>query len=202
MVAQKCLILKKLMLLHPTDTLSEMLQKVQLEFTKACKSKKHPFRYVVFGTVLNQKSDLRYVVLRDYTDDGKLVVFTDLRSNKIKAIQENPTVSLLFYHPRKGLQVKVEGSTQILTEGHYFNFSKQRVQGDAKKAYSSKLPPSIKIKNWEDGHGFSPENEMQYFCVVTVEPNAIEVLQLSREQHIRFIAEKNSKDWDLSFLNP
>ncbi|MGY6562858.1 MAG: pyridoxamine 5'-phosphate oxidase family protein [Luteibaculaceae bacterium] len=190
------------MLLSPSDSLTEMHEKVQLEFVKALNSKKHPFRYLVFGTALNQAPDLRYVVLRHLTQDKKLVIFTDVRSKKIEAIRENNQVSLLFYHPRKKLQVKVLGSAEIITQGPYFEYSKQKVQGDAYKAYSTDIAPSTSIKNWEEGHRFSPENKLNYFCVITVEPTAFDVLQLDRDNHIRYSATKKRADFELGYLVP
>jgi len=190
------------MLLSITESLSEMFAKVKQELSNSLTSKHNPMKYVVFGTEKKGFPQLRYVVLRDITPIGDFVIFTDKRSNKVLEILENNKVSLLFYHPRKKVQVKVLGKADILPENDFFKFCKSRVQGKAQKAYSSDLTPSTLIENYDNAFDYSEENEMRYFSVITVKPLLFDILQLDKEKHIRFQAEKIGDQFQLNYLVP
>ena len=85
-------------------------EELKEELQRGASKKGHPFRYFTLGTVgLERLPRLRTIVLRRISEDLTLTFYTDRRSKKLIHIKENNKVSLLFYHPKKLMQLKVEG---------------------------------------------------------------------------------------------
>lgn len=160
--------------------------------------KKHPFRYPYLATIKNNKPIQRTVVLRDATIDFDLLIYTDERSNKIKELERNPNASLLFYHPKKLLQIKIEGCIQIIRSGKNYEDHWSRIQGKSKNDFISKNAPGTAIDNPDHVE----YNEVEHhFCLLKLVPESIEYLQLKRPNHIRARFD-NSTQWEGQFLNP
>ncbi|SIT08301.1 pyridoxamine 5'-phosphate oxidase family protein [Belliella pelovolcani] len=181
----------------------DVLLSVKHEIKRGALDAKHAFRFVVLGTSNQNDISQRYVVLRKVDQNLNLYIYTDLRSEKVKQIKHNPQVSLLCYHPQKRVQVRIKGEAEL----HYQNeLSKElwrHVQGDAKKAYNSKLAPGTIIQAPEEAHSWpedltNPEN----FCVIKIKPNNIEVLQLNGLHHIRIQFSKIEDQWQGQWLVP
>ena len=71
----------------------------------------HPFKFGTLATLgLGNLPRLRTIRIRDFDPQNmRLTFYTDSRSKKILHIKENNKVSLLFYHPKKLLQLRLEG---------------------------------------------------------------------------------------------
>lgn len=93
-----------------------ILQELKNELINGYVKRGHPFRYFTFATIQNNIPRLRTVVLRKLLPDFTLLVYTDLRSQKVTDIKQNNNVSSLFYHPKKLLQIKIEGKAEIITD--------------------------------------------------------------------------------------
>ena len=90
---------------------------LEIELRKGTSKKGHPFRYFTLATIgQGPIPRLRTVVLRRVSEDFKLIFYTDRRSKKIQHIKENSSVSLLFYHPKQLLQLKIEGKADIVSD--------------------------------------------------------------------------------------
>jgi hypothetical protein len=160
--------------------------------------KKHPFRYPVLATIEENIPVQRTVVLRDATEEFNLIMYTDGRSHKIKQIEQNPNCSLLFYHPKKLLQIKVEGQMKLVRSGESYKDYWSKVQGKSQKDFITQKAPGTPIKNPE--HVEYKEDE-HHFCVLKLLPKVIEYLELKRPNHIRARFEE-SNQWEGQFLNP
>ena len=87
------------------------------ELQKGVHKKGHPFRYGTFATIgLETLPRLRTVVLRRVSENLNLTFYIDKRSKKPIHIKENNKVSLLFYHPKQLLQLKIVGLASIITD--------------------------------------------------------------------------------------
>ena len=116
----------------------ELKSELQLAMTE----KDHPLRYCTLATVgLDQVARLRTIVVRDISDDFVFTFYTDLRSKKIIHIKENNKVSLLFFHPKKMLQLKVEGVAQIKKDPTILKPLWKTVEPMSKKNYTTVLTP-------------------------------------------------------------
>ena len=158
----------------------------------------HPFRYPVLASIEENVPQQRTVVLRDATKDFELILFTDARSPKIKQFEAHPAASLLFYHPKKMLQLKVQGEIKIIRSGKQLADYWDKIQGKSRKDYTTQSAPSQTIKNPDHVDYLTDDN---HFCVLKLVPNSIEYLQLKRPNHIRAIFYETN-NWEGEFLVP
>lgn len=184
-----------------TDT---FFQELKSELQKGTSKKGHPFRYCTLATTgLQHTARLRTIVLRRVEDNLKLVFYTDKRSKKIVHIKENDRVSLLFYHPKQLLQLKVEGRADIVTDSTELQKYWSGVQPSSRKDYITKSPPGSPLSNPDNVEYFEDKN---YFCIVEVAPTKIEYLKLKRPNHLRMLfsrdEEKDDSEWNSQFLVP
>lgn len=162
--------------------------------------KGHPFRYFTLGTITeNNHPELRTVVLRKVTEDFKLRIYTDSRSHKVGQLKINPIASLLFYHPKKLLQIKISGSTKRITDLGKLQRYYSGVQPKSRKDYTTMKAPGSELSNPDEVDYLEDEN---YFTILEFDPQHLEFLQLKRPNHIRIAFSKNGDEWDGRFINP
>ncbi|MEL6557067.1 MAG: pyridoxamine 5'-phosphate oxidase family protein [Bacteroidota bacterium] len=188
------------MLIDIQDSLRDVLQNVRKEIRRAAVDRKHPFRFVVLGTVQSSVA-MRYVVLRKVDEDFNLLIYTDHRSRKVKDVVQNPNVQLLFYHPQKRVQVIISCRVAIHHNDELAKKHWNHVQGEARKAYCSIDAPGERIDAPSDAYEWEAELSDKYFTVLSMKPNKIEVLQLNGLEHLRAIFE-NKSDWNGQWLVP
>ncbi len=180
-----------------TDTFFEELK---VELRKGVHKKGHPFRFGVLGTVgLSKMARLRTVVLREVHDNLTLTFFTDKRSKKLIHIKENNKVSILFYHPKKLLQLRVEGLATVITNELALSAYLNDVQPNSKKEYTTQSAPGSLVAKPDAVEYLNKEN---HFCVVEIEPFKIEYLKLKRPHHHRIRFSKTDGNWNGEFLVP
>ena len=126
-----CLYKKYLMLFSSSETPKEIWQTVLHELHRGALDPKHPFRYLTVATVGSQFPQVRTVVLRQFTADLEFLVYTDVRSSKVQELLEVPRVSLLFYHPKKQVQVRIKALAKIhvgdeFAQAHWVKVSEHR----------------------------------------------------------------------------
>lgn len=83
------------------------------------------FNAMVLSTVgINNKPASRVVLLKDVTDDNKLVFFTNYESRKGNEISANKQVAINFFWPVLERQLRVEGKVEKISRlqsENYFN---------------------------------------------------------------------------------
>ncbi|WP_373516815.1 pyridoxamine 5'-phosphate oxidase family protein [Pricia sp.] len=180
-----------------TDTL---FQELELELQNGTSKKGHPFRYCTLGTVgLGATARLRTIVLRKVSEDLQLVFYTDRRSKKIGHIKENNTVSLLFYHPKKLVQLKIEGSATLVSDTEELKKYWSGIPPANRKDYTTTSAPGSPISNPDSVEYLEDKN---HFAIVEIEPSKIEYLKLQRPNHLRILFSKEDGEWNGSFLVP
>ena len=178
--------------------LDQILKDLKSEVRFGYLKKKHPFRYVSLASIENAAPTQRTVVLRDATDDFDLIIYSDNRSNKVQQLDKNSKASLLFYHPKKLLQIKVEGHVELVRSGKAYENYWSRVQGVSQKDYITKHAPGTPI---DQPDLVDYKEDEHHFCVLKLIPETLEYLQLSRPNHIRARFDE-SNDWEGHYLNP
>jgi hypothetical protein len=79
-------------------------------------SYKAPFHYATVATMQLCQPEVRTVILRNAERIAKQLSFhTDLRSPKVKQLQENPLLSWLFYHEPLRIQVRCYATASLHT---------------------------------------------------------------------------------------
>jgi pyridoxine/pyridoxamine 5'-phosphate oxidase len=175
-------------------------QELKEELQKGTSEKGHPFRYCTLGTVgLGTTARLRTIVLRRVSKELGMVFYTDRRSKKIVHIKENNTVSLLFCHPQKLLQLKIEGKAAIVSDTEELQKYWNGVPPKNRKDYTTVSPPGSPISDPDNVDYLDDKN---HFCMVMIEPFKIEYLKLKRPNHLRILFSKEDGKWGEQFLVP
>lgn len=187
------------MLLTSTDTPLKVWQTLLHELHRGALDPKHPFRYLTLATEGNHFPQLRTVVLRKITPSLDFLVFTDSRSSKVKEMKETPRASLLFYHPKKQVQVRVKTTVSLHSEDELAKSYWAQLPEHRKSEYRSALAPGTPIDIPQEGW---EETEMQnFFSVLKFTPLSIDLLQLSKEGHLRLQFDLTS-NWQGTWLTP
>jgi len=181
----------------------EVFSIVKHELNRGALDKKHPFRYVVFATQGDVTPDLRHVVLRKIDEDLSFFIYTDARTQKVKSIQADPNVSLLFYHPQKRAQIRISGQAYLHYQDALATDHWNRVQGEARKAYNSLIAPGLSIHQPEEAFFWNEDlTSNQHFMLVEVVPYSIEALQLNGLEHLRIRFTREEDSWTGSWIAP
>ncbi len=180
--------------------LQQFYQDAWVELKRATADKKHPFRYFVLASVYEKQVYQRTLALRSIDTKQYIWAYTDFRTPKIKQLQENPQVSLLFFHPKKWLQIRIEAFTKIHYQDEATATLWKNISTHAQKDYTTLLPPGTAINNLEEvTHS---EESKSYFCRLAFIPQNIEILQIRREGHLRAKFELQNTEWKGTWLVP
>ncbi|WP_396633785.1 pyridoxamine 5'-phosphate oxidase family protein [Maribacter sp. R86514] len=175
-------------------------EELSTELQNGVNEKGHPFRFIAMATVGNETiARLRTVVLREITEDLRITIYTDSRTQKMKHIAQNNQVSFLLYHPEKMLQLKVEGTAQIVTNTERLKTTWQTIQPNSRKDYITQTTPGSLIKNPDNVEYIEEKN---YFSIIDITPTKIEYLKLKRPNHIRALFKNEDNSWNGEFLVP
>jgi len=88
----------------------------------------------------------RVVLLKDYGNDS-FVFYTNYNSRKGSQISSNSHGSLVFYWPRQGRQVRVEGLIEKTTEEESDRYFRERAQESQIGAWASEQSTEIESRN-------------------------------------------------------
>ncbi|MBT8206507.1 MAG: pyridoxamine 5'-phosphate oxidase family protein [Eudoraea sp.] len=176
------------------------LKEIEQELAYGAEKKEHPFHYFTLGTVgLERISRLRTVVLRGIEDDNTLIFYTDARSKKTIHILENNMVGLLFFHPEKLLQVRIEGLAFIHKDEQTLKKYWNKIHAKARKEYSTAAAPGTAMEHPDQLEYLNEEN---HFCIISVVPYRIEYLKLQAPNHIRVLFSREEDLWTSEYLVP
>lgn len=176
-----------------------ILQNIEKELLSATKKKGHPFKYFTLATFSGQIPRQRIVVLRKVQTGLGLLFYTDSRSAKVKQLRQNNKVSALFYHPENMVQLQIEGRAYIKENPEMLQSIWKTIPQNARKDYTSVLPPGDKTANPGDLEYLGKKN---HFCMVEIQSTRIEYLKLDRPHHLRVEFLKSGEAWRKTFLVP
>ncbi|MGB5403097.1 MAG: pyridoxamine 5'-phosphate oxidase family protein [Robiginitalea sp.] len=161
----------------------------------------HPFKFSTLATLgLGNLPRLRTVRIRDFDPQNmRLTFYTDSRSKKILHIKENNKVSLLFYHPEKLLQLRMEGLAVREKDEEILEGLWDRIEERSQLDYLTASAPGTEIQNPDK---IEYIKERTYFSAVYILPFKIELVQLKRPNHIRIRYSKREGDWKSDYLVP
>jgi pyridoxamine 5'-phosphate oxidase len=91
----------------------ELYEECCAALKEAVLDKNHPWKIFAMGNVdLNGDACVRNVILR-YFKDNVITFYTDQRSQKVEALNKNPTVSLCFYNHDKKIQLQIKAKSEV-----------------------------------------------------------------------------------------
>lgn len=187
------------MLLTSSDAPSQIWQTVLHELLRGALDPKHPFRFLTLATAGTNFPQVRTVVLRELSSKVEFLVYTDFRSAKVQDLLKIPRVSLLFYHPKKQVQVRVKALATLHVADELAQEHWKRVSEKRQSEYKSELVPGTRIEKPE--LGWEIRADSAHFSVLKFSPLSIEVLQLEKKGHLRIQFELAS-GWQGNWLVP
>ena len=176
-----------------------ILQQIKNELINGSVKRGHPFKYITLGTLFGQIPHQRTVVLRKVQPNFHLLFYTDRRSAKVNQIKENSAVSALFYHPKKMIQLQIEGKAEIKENPELLQKIWKSIPDKSSRDYTTSFPPGTTNKNPEHIEYLVEDN---HFCMVEIKPCHIEYLKLQRPYHHRIKFVRKGDDWNGTYLIP
>ena len=181
------------------------------ELILGVKKSKHPFHLCTFCSVNDGKPFARTVVSRGMNQTlSQCRIHSDKRSQKNKHILTSPNVALVYYSAPQKLQVRFEGIAEVICnkedEDYYFDTSSTHSQrcyaypippgSDIEDKTKERLHPEILMDNFDQHRPLAREN----FSAIKVNIHALDVLWLSKSEHIRIQGQRNENEWMLKFV--
>lgn len=189
------------------NELQEILTNAWQLIVRGAADKKSPLRTPVIGTIGENATELRTVVLRKvWSKDRKIHIHTDIRSPKITELQANPILSFLFYHPKKQIQIRLKAQTNILNQDESCRQYWDNIPDFARQNYCTDLAPSTKIDEYSNGltEDWQKHTEQGFvnFAIIESSVFELEYLKLGRDAHQRAIFNYQNENWIGSWMIP
>ena len=178
------------------EDFNEIKKKIWLMLDDAVKNRGSQFRIPTFICGTADKIDGRIVVLRKSDQSNNLVQFhSDIRSDKIEILKQNPNAAMLFYDKEEKIQVRLKVKCVINHKNDITKASWDRTQHISRKCYLvDKGPgtvsdiPTSGLKPELDNFDYTKEqSEEGYknFTVIQCNIKSIEWLYLAAKGHRR-----------------
>lgn len=169
------------------------IQSIFTQISDALSARKHPWQWPVMSTVSPEgQPHSRIVVLREFHEETAFV-FTDSRSQKIIDLRDNPSCSLLFFNPDSMLQVRA-GSSAIMHHGDSVCVGNWASLNARQRREYQVIAASGKPHSSDESEVDSSLG-MAHFAVLELSLNRLDILQVTREAHIRHLFVKDSQEW-------
>jgi len=145
------------------------------------------------------RPDARTVVLREF-DGQNARLFTDARSRKVRDLRHCPLAVLHFLDPGALLQIRLYGVTEVnqqdaLADTYWAGFKEKH-----QREYQPVAPPGSPMEGPRTP--LNPRMGAANFAVVTLSVTGIDILQVGREDHLRFYYELGETGWTGSRVVP
>lgn len=155
--------------------------------------KGHPWRWPVLSTVSpDGKPNARIVVLREFREETAFI-FTDARTQKIVDLRGNPSCNLLFFDPEAKLQIRAGATATIHLQDDICESRWASLNDRQRSEYQAIAAPADPHSSEGDAH--NPSLGMAHFAVLKLAIDRLDILQLTRQAHIRHIFMKKSAQW-------
>ena len=192
------------------EDFTEIKKKIWSMLDDAVTNRSSQFRIPTFICGHNNDIDGRIVVLRKSDQKNNLVQFhSDIRSDKIELLKNNPNAALLFYDKDEKIQLRIFAQTKINHKNKITMESWRKTAHMSRQCYlGNKAPGSDSSKatsglaeNVDNMKYSIEESEIGYknFCVIENYIKSIEWLYLAAKGHRRahFSLENSSimKKW-------
>lgn len=168
-------------------------------------------RYLQLATVRpNGRPANRTVVFRGFLEETNQLKFvTDSRSEKIEQIHHSPWGEICWYFPLTREQFRLAGGLTLVTDREVdprLDRARQMAWRDLSDAARSQFawphPRHDRAIAFEPSLP-SPIEPLSTFCLLLLEPESVERLDLYGDPHNRWIYDRDrSLSWSSRFVNP
>ena len=162
------------------------------------------------GTVLNNKPNIRMVLLK-YIKSNGFIFFTNLNSLKGRSFIKNPNLSMCFYWESINRQVRINGKGKLISEKDSDIYFSKRLRGSQIGAWASKQSSEIpnighlkkKILFYEKKFSNSEVPRPKYWRGILIQPQNFEFWTQGQYRiHEREFYYKKSGEWFSKKLSP
>ena len=153
--------------------------------------KRHPFRTCWLSTI-SEYPDVRTVIKRRWYDEGRVLIFTDSRSEKVTQLKKYNRAALVFYHPRHKLQVRMRCQADLIESGHkeYQTLKEIVLQSPSVGDYTSAQVPGSVL-----GEERVEYRDELYFTAIDLHVVEMDIVLLRKEGHLRSRLTRANGDW-------
>jgi len=183
--------------IKPEDSLTDIKHTAFSLLKRAANDTRSAMRFVTMATHETTLINLRTVVFRKFDEEsGSALIYTDVRSNKVKELEKNEQVTLLAYDKGHKIQIKLTGKAIIHHKNEKSEAHWKSLNG-GKEAYNTTKAPGSAVQTLDRAHAYKNDYDDEYFAVIEVLINKMEVLQLDGTEHIRtlFNLSENKSSW-------
>ena len=190
------------------EDFTEIKNKIWSMLDDAVTNRSSQFRIPTFICGHNNDIDGRIVVLRKSDQQNNLIQFhSDIRSDKIELLKNNPNAALLFYDKDEKIQIRLKVECTVNHNNEITKESWSRTQHISRKCYLvdngpgtvSDLPTSGLKPELDNFEYTKEQSEEGYknFTVIQCKIKSIEWLYLAAKGHRRakFNLENNKDTW-------
>ncbi len=199
--------------MQANTTIDEVLTTIWHLLYRGAVQKKDPLHTATIGTIQEGTPQLRTVVLRKTDTTARTLYFyTDIRSRKVHQLKENSTLSWLFYHPKKNVQIRAKGKTTIHHQDDLTATLWKSLPSYGRKTYGTTHAPSTPLNTLSDDlpalwkaeeiELAATEYAYENFAVIGCEIDELEWLHLQRSGHQRAQFSFLNGDWKGSWIVP
>jgi PPOX class probable FMN-dependent enzyme len=140
----------------------------------------------------------RCVICRGVKPDGRLTFVTDLRSDKIDHLRNQPAAEAVFWLPTQKLQWRIAGDARIIT-GHLAAAGEWATLSEATRQTFFGPPPGEPYEPFEIEADLATPPPT--FAILELIPDRVESLDLSTTPHTRLSYCRHQK-WTEHRINP
>ncbi|MEA5517064.1 Npun_F5749 family FMN-dependent PPOX-type flavoprotein [Nodularia sp. UHCC 0506] len=170
-------------------------------------------RYLQIATVReNNRPANRTVVFRGFLEDSNQLKFiTDARSDKVYQIQQQPWAEICWYFPNTREQFRISGCLTLIGDdtSHPIQSARikiwQELSDAARLQFAWPHPGQARVdqpKAFEPSPP-NPAQPMPNFCLLLLEPQEVDHLELRGEpQNRRIYCLNEQQEWSTQEINP
>ena len=134
------------------DTLDGVLTEIWAMLKRGTDHFKDPFHWPVLGTVTKEGPSLRTIILRQCRlPERILICHTDSRAKKVLELGNVDQVSWLFYHPKKGIQLRVSGKATLHVDDPFADDQWAGTRITSRLNYCATQPPGTPVERPSSG---------------------------------------------------
>jgi len=128
------------------NTLEDVLVEIWKMLDRGATHYNDSFHWPVLGTASQDGCSQRSVILRGFRPAERILVcHTDSRARKAGQIREDSRVSWLFYHPRKKVQLRINGQAELHTDDSFADEQWEATRVTNRLNYSTEDPPGASV---------------------------------------------------------
>ena len=169
-------------------------------------------RYFQLATVGNDGSPAnRTVVFRGFVENtNQLKIITDTRSQKVRQIERNPSGEACWYFPKTREQFRFSGKLTLITASSsdpILSSERRNTWQDISDNARSQFFWPSPGQSRADASEFAPpevfpEEPPAEFCLLLLEPEHVDRLELRGEPQNRYLYWREENNWLTQAVNP